>query len=188
MLPGYSGGKLPGRSTKEKGREEGVVDEDGEGRRIRGQIVQEVVAGTKEKESVHDGNKVAVQRPVGECVVRRWDCSQIDNEEEEESWREGVQMGAQWEDEQTLEEILERRRMEGNSLQLEVMREAPELVVHERVSQGEGVNGFKEKKMVPGWSVEEIEHRHGWHGSLCCSVQPAHPSVRMHSSFCLKHV
>ena len=52
-------------ATKEKGREEGMVDEDGEERRIRGQIVQEVVAGIKEKESVHDGAKDAVQRPVG---------------------------------------------------------------------------------------------------------------------------
>ena len=30
LLPGYSGGKLPGRSTKEKGRDEGVVGKDGE--------------------------------------------------------------------------------------------------------------------------------------------------------------
>ena len=36
MLPGHSGGRLPGRSTKEKGREEGGVDEDGEQRRTRG--------------------------------------------------------------------------------------------------------------------------------------------------------
>ena len=28
-LPGYSGGGLPGRSTKEKGREEGELDEGG---------------------------------------------------------------------------------------------------------------------------------------------------------------
>ena len=34
-LPGYSGGRLPGRSTKEKGREEGQVDEGSEQRRIR---------------------------------------------------------------------------------------------------------------------------------------------------------
>ena len=36
--------------------------------------------------------------------------------------------------------------------------------------------------------ILDIEHRHGWHGSLCCTVQPAHPFVRMHSSHCLKHV
>ena len=36
MLPGCSGGRLPGRSTKEEGREEGDVDEDGEEERIRG--------------------------------------------------------------------------------------------------------------------------------------------------------
>ena len=41
---GYSGGRWPGRSAKEKGREEGAVDEDGEERSIRSHIVQEVVA------------------------------------------------------------------------------------------------------------------------------------------------
>ena len=100
VLPGYSGGRLPGRSTKEKGREEGEVDEDGEERRIRGQIVQEVVAGIKEKVSVHDGEKSDVKRPVEQSFMRSWDCSQIENEEDEESWREGDQMAAQWEEEQ----------------------------------------------------------------------------------------
>ena len=58
VLPGHSGGTLPGRSTKERGREEGQVHEDVEKRRIRGQIVQEVVAGIKEKVSRHDGEKM----------------------------------------------------------------------------------------------------------------------------------
>ena len=49
MLPGYSGGSLPGRSTKENGREEGEVDEGGEERRIKGHIVKEVVVGVQEK-------------------------------------------------------------------------------------------------------------------------------------------
>ena len=29
--------------------------------------------------------------------------------------------------------------------------------MHERMSQGKGVKGFKEKKKVSGWSVEEME-------------------------------
>ena len=49
VLPGYSGGRLPGRRTKENGREEGEVDEGGEERRIRGQIVQEVVAASRRR-------------------------------------------------------------------------------------------------------------------------------------------
>ena len=65
-------------------------------------------------------------------------------------------MAAQWDEEQKLEDILERRRMAGSSLQLEVMRKVPELVVHERVSQGKGVNCFREKKKVSGWSMEEV--------------------------------
>ena len=43
VLLGYSGGRFPGRSTKKIGSEEGEVDEDGGKRRIRGQIVQEVI-------------------------------------------------------------------------------------------------------------------------------------------------
>ena len=43
-------------------------------------------------------------------------------------------------------ETVKQRRIEGDSLKLEVMRKAPELVVHERMSQGEGVRGFEEKK------------------------------------------
>ena len=62
VLPGYSGGRLPGRTTKEKGREEGEVDEGGEERRIRGQIVKEVVAGIQEKVSMDDGVKNDVKR------------------------------------------------------------------------------------------------------------------------------
>ena len=68
-------------------------------------------------------------------------------------------MAAQWDEEQKLEEILERRRMKGSSLKLEVMQNVPELVVHERMSQGKGVKGLKEKKKVPGWSVEEMKEK-----------------------------
>ena len=46
--------------------------------------------------------------------MQSWDCSQIEHEEEEASWQEGDQMAAQWDEEQILEEILERRRMEGS--------------------------------------------------------------------------
>ena len=92
VLPGYSGGRLPGRSIKEKGRKEGEVDEDSGERRISNEIAQGVVAGMKEKVSVHDGIKEAVQRPAGQSFMRSWGCSQIENEEEEESWREGDQM------------------------------------------------------------------------------------------------
>ena len=44
-------------------------------------------------------------------------------------------MVMQWEEDEQLEEILERGRMEAGSLQAEVMQEEPELEVHERMSQ-----------------------------------------------------
>ena len=95
---------------------------------------------------MHNGDKEAVQRPAGQRVTRSWDCSQIENEEEDVSWREGDQMAAQWEEEQKLEEIVERKRIEGNSLKLEVMQKVPELVVQERMSQGKGVESQREKE------------------------------------------
>ena len=62
------------------------------------------------------------------------DSSQIENEGEEESWREGDQMAAQWDEELKLEELLKRRRMEGSSLKLEVMQK----VTHVTRYRGEG--------------------------------------------------
>ena len=43
-------------------------------------------------------------------------------------------MEMQWDEDEKLEEILERRRVEGSSLQAEVLQKVPELVVHERMS------------------------------------------------------
>ena len=84
---------------------------------------------------MHEDAKSTAQRTARQSVKQSWDCSQIENEEEDEE----------------VEEILERRRMVGSSLQAEVMRNVPELVEHERMSQGEKVQGTKEKKKVRGW-------------------------------------
>ena len=43
VLPGYSGGRLPGRSTEEKGGEEGEEDEGSEERTVRNEIIIEVI-------------------------------------------------------------------------------------------------------------------------------------------------
>ena len=63
---------------------------------------------------MHDGVKKNVKRPVEQSFMQSWDCSHIENEEEKESWREGDQMAAQWDEKQKLEDILERRRTEGS--------------------------------------------------------------------------
>ena len=67
---------------------------------IRSEVAQGVVAGIKEKASALDGDKETTQRTVGQRVMRNWDCSQIENEEE--SWREGDQMAAQRDEEQKI--------------------------------------------------------------------------------------
>ena len=83
--------------------------------------------------------------------MRSWDWSQIENFDEEESWQEGDQMAALWEEEQKLKEIMERRRMEGSSLQLDAMQRVQELVLNERMLQGKRVKSLKEKKKIPRW-------------------------------------
>ena len=78
-------------------------------RRKKDQLVQEVVRCVKreEKEGLYDGEKHNVQR-VEQSFMRSWDCSRIENGEEEETWREVDQMAAQWEEVQKLEEIVEQ--------------------------------------------------------------------------------
>ena len=100
VLPGYSGGRLLGRSTKEKGREEGELDEGKEERRNKSEIAQEVVAGIKEKAGVHEDAKGNAQRTAGQSAKQNWICPQIENEkeeeEEEDDWEKENQMEVQW--------------------------------------------------------------------------------------------
>ena len=42
---------------------------------------------------------------------------------------------------------------------LDVIQKVPELVVNERMSQGERVKNPQVKKKVPGWSIEEMKER-----------------------------
>ena len=90
---------------------------------------------------MQEGTEDKIKRTGGQSLMQSWDSSQVENGEEKESWQERDQMAAQWDEEQKMEEILERRRMEGSSLHFEAVRNEPELVVHERMSQGIGVNG-----------------------------------------------
>ena len=55
-------------------------------------------------------------------------------------------MAEQWIEEQHLEEIVERRRMGGSSLKLDVIQKVLELVVNERVSQGEKGERHEKKR------------------------------------------
>ena len=55
-------------------------------------------------------------------------------------------MAEQWKEEQHLEEIVERRNMEGSSLKLWAMQIVPELVVNERMSQGKRLKNPKMRR------------------------------------------
>ena len=139
VLPGYSGGRLPGRRAKERGREDEEEEENGRERKVRYETAQEVVAGIKEKAVVHEDAKSTAQRTVRQSDKQSWDCSQIENEEEEEAEEEEVcqkehPMEWRWAEDEKLEEILEQRRMERYSLQAEVMQKGSEWCMHERKS------------------------------------------------------
>ena len=62
--------KRMGMRQRRRGEREGQ-------QKNRSEIAQEVVAGIKEKVSVHDGIKEAVQRPAGQSFMRSLDCLQI---------------------------------------------------------------------------------------------------------------
>ena len=149
-LLGYSGGRLPRRSRKQKGKEEGELDEGKEERRIKSAIAQEVVAGIKEKASVHEDVKANAQRTAERSAKQNWDFSRIEKEteEDEDDWEKEHQMEVQWCEDHKLDENLGRRRMEGSTLQVEIMQKAQELEVHERMTEGEEVKCTKEKRKL----------------------------------------
>ena len=103
---------LPGRSTEEKGR----VKEEDCVKSKQGQVKNEKI-----EEGIRSSQRMALK---GQNTIQRWDSSQIENEEEEEGWQEGDQMAEQWEEEQHLDDIVERRRMDGISLKLDVMQKS----------------------------------------------------------------
>ena len=127
--------------TVEGGCQEEAQKEKGNEAREVNEIAPEEVEGSKEKVSVHDGIKEAVQRKAEQSFMRSWDWSQkAKMKKRKKAGEKGT-----------------RKRIE----QLEVMQKVLELVVHERMSQGKGVKGRKEKKKkkVPGWSIEEMKEK-----------------------------
>ena len=62
-------------------------------------------------------------------------------------------------EDEKLEEGMERRRAEGGSFQAEISQQVPELVVQERVSQSRKVKVTEENKKVRGWSTEEMKEK-----------------------------
>ena len=108
---------------------------------ISNEIAQRVIEAMKEKANVHEHAESTAKRIVGQSVTQNWDCSQNENEEEEEEedWQEKDQIEVPWAEDEKLEEVFERRRMERSSLQAEVMQKVTELVVRERKPQSKGV-------------------------------------------------
>ena len=98
---------------------------------------------------------------IGQSVKQNWDGSKMENEEEEgdEDWHKGDQMEVQWDEDEKLKVILERRRVEGGSLHADDIQKVLELVVHQRMSQDKKTKGVEEKKKVKRWSTEEMKNK-----------------------------
>ena len=145
-LPGFCGGSLPGRSTKERGREEEkpsrlnkeqlgkVSSRTGIARKLRTERTRKLWTGMK---------KI------------RWKSN-------------GLRM-------KKLVDILERRRVDGGSLQAEAMQKEPELVAHECMTQT--VKGLVERTVErrswtsTRWKTAKEERTEAealpWNGVVC---------------------
>ena len=84
-LPGYSGGRLPGRNTKKEKK----AKKANKGRKH------------EKIEGIRSSQRMAFER---QNPIRRWDCLQIEIEEEE-SWQEGDRLAGQLEVEQHLDDL-----------------------------------------------------------------------------------
>ena len=102
-------------AQKERGREEEEEEKESRERQVRYEIVQKVVLDIEKKARAQVDVKPTAQRTCGQSVKQSWDCSQIENEEEdeEELWQKENQMELQWAEDEKLEESSEQRRMEG---------------------------------------------------------------------------
>ena len=98
VLPGYSGGRLLGRSTKVKGREEGEEDWNSGARRNRNEIAHKVVTEIMGKTGAHEEAKATAQRIAGKVSREAWIVHKLNmkKREEEELWQKENQMEMQW--------------------------------------------------------------------------------------------
>ena len=118
--------------------------------KIGSEIAQEVVAGImREASAQEDANSIA-QRKVGATVhAQIWTARKSKTKERRKAGKRVTRLAAQWDEEQQLDKFLERR-MEGSTLHLDVIQKAPELAVHERMSQGKRSEWYKSQHESEG--------------------------------------
>ena len=109
MLPGFSGGRLPRRSIAGKGREEEEEDKESRKLQMRKEIAPQVIA-------IVDTQPTS-QRTVEQRVKQNWDCSQIEDRDEDGvmNWDEDDELKNQWEEVKKVEEKLIRKEVGGGS-------------------------------------------------------------------------
>ena len=103
------------------------LHEGSEERRVRNEIIKEVIKGIQKKaiDESDESDENQGKTTGGPDLMRSWNCSQIENEEEKESWKERGQKAEQLEEEQKLEGIVERRRIRESSLKVGCHAKSP---------------------------------------------------------------
>ena len=91
-----------------------MEEKDSRERQVRYEIVQHEVADIEKKARAQVDVRPTAQRTVGQSVKQSCDYSQIENEveDEEEDRQKEDQMEVQWAEDENLEVVLERRRVQ----------------------------------------------------------------------------
>ena len=82
-LPGFSGGKLPGRSKAEKGQEEDDAENENQERHMRSEVSKEIVPTMMKEADTVGSDVVKNSGPIHQCTIEQrrrqhWDSSKVE--------------------------------------------------------------------------------------------------------------
>ena len=118
-LPGYSGGRLPGKSTEEKGRDKEEEGEGSEQRQGKNEIIEGVIT-SSQRMALEECCKSERRRTEGQNPYEDGNARRLRLKKK----RKAGKKATKWQN-------------NGTSLTLDVIRKALELVVNERMLQGQ---------------------------------------------------
>ena len=82
-----------GKERQEWREQRRGYQEDAQKRKVGKEVINGILKMDVDESVENEGKRTG-----GQDLLRRWDCSQIENEETEESWQEGDQMTEHWEE------------------------------------------------------------------------------------------
>ena len=117
-------------------------------RQVRNEIAQVVDAGIKEKAGVHEDAKSTAQRTVGQSVKQSWTArkSKMRKRKKKQSGKRKTRWKCNGRKMRSWKSFWSKEGRNEVSCRRKSCKKAPELVVRERMSQGEGVKSLKKKE------------------------------------------